>query len=228
MVFARAGARVLIVDRDERAGCDALAELRALAPAAEFLCLDLSSHEKLASIIEHAVRSFGRLDILVNAAQSAQLSMLAETSDAAMRIAFDTGFWPTFILMRAAYPHLVKTRGCVINFASGAAFAATPKQGSYIAAKEAIRAMSKVAANEWGPQGVRVNIVCPLADSEGVKTWKAIAPGEYDTLVSQIPLRRMGDCEQDIGEAVAFLACDAARYITGHTLMIDGGQTKTL
>jgi NAD(P)-dependent dehydrogenase (short-subunit alcohol dehydrogenase family) len=200
--------------------------LNALTGDAEFLCRDLSVHDEIDRIVEHAVDRFGRLDVLVNAAQAAQLAPLAETTNDAMRIPFDTGFWPTFILMRAAYPHLVKTRGCVINFASGAAFEAIPTQGAYIAAKEAIRAISKVAANEWGPQGVRVNIVCPLADSEGMRTWKEHAPEEYAKLVAQVPLRRVGDCEQDIGRAVAFLASDAASYITGQTLMVDGGQIK--
>jgi len=225
-VFAKAGARVLIVDRDRERGQASVTELQAHAGDAEFLCLDLSAHGEVGSVVEHAVTRFGRLDVLVNAAQAAELAPLAETSDTAMRIPFDTGFWPTFILMRAAYPHLVRTRGCVINFASGAAFAALPDQGAYIAAKEAIRAISKVAANEWGPQGVRVNIVCPLADSEGLRIWKEHAPQEYAALLNQVSLRRVGDPERDIGRVVAFLASDAASYITGQTLMIDGGQIK--
>lgn len=227
-VFVKAGARVVIVDRDEERGRAAAAELQAYAGEVEFLCLDLSAHDKVGRVVECAIERFGRLDVLVNAAQDAQLAVLAETSNEAMRIPFDTGFWPTFVLMRAAYPHLVRTHGCVINFGSGAAFAAIPKQAAYIAAKEAIRAISKVAANEWGPQGVRVNIVCPLADSEGLQTWKAHAPQEYAALVSQVPLRRVGDCERDIGRAVAFLASDAASFITGQTLMVDGGQIKSI
>ena len=114
----------------------------------------------------------------------------------------------------------------MINFATGAAFDAIPTHGSYVAAKEAIRAISKVAANEWGPEGVRVNILCPFANSPGVQMWSEYAPDDYATQIGKVSLRRIGDCEKDIGAAALFLASDASAYITGQTLMVDGGQTK--
>lgn len=225
--FVKAGANVLIVDREEELGRETEAELNALGEGQViFMPFDLSRHDDLPQIVDAAVERFGRLDVLVNAAQAAQLLPLSETSNEAMRLPFDTGFWPTFVLMRAAYPYLVKTKGSVINFGSGAAFDAMPTQGAYVAAKEAIRAISKVAANEWGPEGVRVNIVCPFANSPGVQAWKQYAPEEYEKQISKVSLRRVGDCETDIGAAVLFLASDAASYITGQTLMVDGGQTK--
>ena len=224
--FVKAGAQVFIVDREEELGRQTQAELTALGGEVEFMAADLSRHDELDAIVEAAVQRFGKLDILVNAAQAAQLLPLAETTNEAMKLPFDTGFWPTFILMRAAYPHLVETRGCVVNFGSGAAFDALPTQGAYAAAKEAIRTISKVAAVEWGPQGVRVNIVCPFANSPGVQAWAEYAPADYEAQVAKVPLRRIGDCETDIGAAVVFLASDAASYITGHTLMVDGNQTK--
>jgi NAD(P)-dependent dehydrogenase (short-subunit alcohol dehydrogenase family) len=224
--FVKAGAQVFIVDREEELGRQTQAELAALGGEVEFMAVDLSRHDELDAIVEAAVERFGKLDILVNAAQAAQLLPLAETTNEAMKLPFDTGFWPTFILMRAAYPRLVETRGCVVNFGSGAAFDALPTQGAYAAAKEAIRTISKVAAVEWGPQGVRVNIVCPFANSPGVQAWAKYAPADYEAQVAKVPLRRIGDCETDIGAAVVFLASDAASYITGHTLMVDGNQTK--
>ena len=113
-----------------------------------------------------------------------------------------------------------------MSLSVGAAFDAIPTQGSYVAAKEAIRAISKVASAEWGPQGVRVNIICPFANSPGVEMWKQYAPDDYATQIGKVSLRRIGDCETDIGAAAVFLASDAAGYITGQTLMVDGGQTK--
>jgi NAD(P)-dependent dehydrogenase (short-subunit alcohol dehydrogenase family) len=223
--FVKAGAKVLLVDREAQTGQETEAELQQLGEAS-FLHFELSEHDKLDAIVETAIQRFGRLDILVNAAQAAQILPIAETSNEAMRLPFDTGFWPTFVLMRAAYPHLRETKGCVINFATGAAFDAIPSQGAYNAAKEAIRALSKVAAAEWGPDGIRVNIVCPFANSPGVQAWKEYAPQDYETQISKVSLRRVGDCEHDIGAAVLFLASDAAGYITGQTLMVDGGQTK--
>lgn len=226
IAFVKAGAKVLIVDREADLGAATEAELKALGGDVAFLAMDLADRAALPSIVETAVNRFGKLDILVNAAQASRQMLLAETTDEAMDVSLDTGFWPTFVLMRTAYPHLVEAKGCVINFATGAAMDAIPTQGSYSAAKEAIRAISKVAASEWGPQGVRVNIICPFANSPGVQAWKEWAPDDYATQIEKVSLRRIGDCEKDIGAAATFLASDAAGYITGQTLMVDGGQTK--
>lgn len=224
--FVKAGAKVLIVDREAELGQETEAELRALGGEVVFMSLDLSDRAALPLIVETAIKRFGKLDVLVNAAQASRQLPLAETPDDAMDLSFDTGFWPTFVLMRTAYPHLVESKGSVINFATGAAFDAIPTQGSYVAAKEAIRAISKVAASEWGPEGVRVNIICPFANSPGVQAWKEWAPDDYATQIGKVSLRRIGDCEKDIGSAAVFLASEAAAYITGQTLMVDGGQTK--
>ncbi|EZP74125.1 Short-chain dehydrogenase/reductase SDR [Sphingomonas paucimobilis] len=224
--FVKAGARLLIVDREVELGRATEADLRALGCDVVFLAADLADRNALPSVVSAAIDRFGKLDILVNAAQASRQLPLAETTDEAMELSFATGFWPSFALMRAAYPHLVETRGCVINFGSGAAFDGLPTQGSYAAAKEAIRAISKVAANEWGPQGVRVNVICPFANSPGVQMWREHAPDDYAAQIDKVALRRIGDCERDIGAAATFLASDAAAYITGQTLMVDGGQTK--
>jgi len=224
--FVKAGAKVLIVDREKELGEATVSELQAMGGEVAFMAVDLADRAALPAIVETAERKFGRLDILVNAAQASRQKLIAETSDEDMDVSLETGFWPTFVLMRTAYPHLVKAKGCVINFATGAAMDAIPTQGSYSAAKEAIRAISKIAASEWGEHGVRVNIICPFANSPGVMAWKEWAPDDYATQIAKVSLRRIGDCEKDIGAAAVFLASDAAGYITGQTLMVDGGQTK--
>jgi len=224
--FVKAGARVLIVDREGETGRATEAELKALGGDVAFLEMDLADRAALPRIVDAALAQFGGLDILVNAAQASRQLPLTETSDADMDVSFDTGFWPTFVLMRSAYPHLVASKGCVINFATGAAMDAIPLQGSYSAAKEAIRAISKVASSEWGPDGVRVNVICPFANSPGVMAWKEWDPTAYAAQIDKVSLRRIGDCEIDIGAAAVFLASDAAAYITGQTIMVDGGQTK--
>ncbi|MCP1471691.1 NAD(P)-dependent dehydrogenase (short-subunit alcohol dehydrogenase family) [Sphingobium sp. OAS761] len=224
--FVKAGAKVLIVDREAELGAATEAELKALGGDVVFMALDLADRAALPGIVDKALEAFGRIDIVVNAAQASRQKLVAETSDEDFEVSLDTGLWPTFILMRTAYPHLVETKGCVINFTTGAAMDAIPTQGSYSAAKEAIRAISKVAASEWGPQGVRVNIICPFANSPGVEAWKQWAPDDYATQIGKVSLRRIGDCEKDIGAAAVFLASEGAAYITGQTLMVDGGQTK--
>lgn len=226
--FIKAGARVLIVDLDVDSGTATENELRALGGDAHFMQCDLADRDKLPAIVERAVDLFGSLDILVNAAQASRQLSFNDTTVEAMNFAFDTGFWPTFLLMQAAYPHLAATEGCVVNFASGAGLQGQPTQTSYGAAKEAIRAISKVASNEWGADGIRVNVVCPIANSPGVEQWRDAFPEAYKGMVDGIPLKRVGDCETDIGRAVAFIASDYADYITGQTIMIDGGQVKMI
>ena len=223
--MVKAGAAVLIVDREEELGRAAEAELGAFGKVA-FLPCDLMDRAGLPGIVDAAVERFGRLDILVNAAQASRQVPLLDTTDADMDLAFGTGFWPTFVLMKAAHPHLAVNKGCVINFASGAGIDGMVTQASYGAAKEAIRALSKVASREWGPQGIRVNVVCPFANSEGVQQWAEAFPEHFAGQIEKVPLRRIGDCEKDIGAACVFLASDAAGYITGQTLMVDGGQAR--
>ena len=87
--------------------------------------------------------------------------------------------------------------------------------------------MSKVAATEWGPVGIRVNVICPFANSPGVEMWRQHFPDAYNAQINKVPLRRIGDCEKDIGGAAVFLASDQAAYVTGQTLMVDGGQLKS-
>lgn len=224
--FVKAGAKVLIVDRETDLGKATEAELSAFGDVA-FMTVDLMDRAALPGVVEEAVRRFGRLDTLVNAAQASQQLPIIQTTIEAMDLALGTGLWATLLLMQAAHPHLVASGGSVINFGSGAGIEGQVTQGSYGAAKEAIRALSKVAASEWGPEGVRVNVICPFADSPGVQAWREHFPDTFNALIAKVPLRRIGDCEKDIGAAAVFLASDAAAYITGQTLMVDGGQQKS-
>lgn len=223
--FVKAGASVLIVDREEELGKETAAELGQYGKVA-FMAMDLSRHDQLHLIVEKAVAEFGRLDTLVNAAQASAQKMFAQQTREEANVAFDTGFWPTYHLMQAAYPHLKETKGSIINFGSGSGLSGMVTQASYAAAKEAIRALSKVATNEWGKDGIRVNVICPYAMTPGVEAWSKAAPEQYAASLAQVPLKRIGDPEADIGAAAVFLASDAASYITGQTLMVDGGQTR--
>ncbi|MEO0031041.1 MAG: hypothetical protein RIS94_799 [Pseudomonadota bacterium] len=222
--FVKAGASVLIVDREVELGEATAAELGAYGPV-HFMPVDLADRDALPGIVDEAVRRFGRLDTLVNAAQASAQLPLVDMSIDAMNIAFDTGFWPTFLLMKAAFPHLVETQGSVINFGSGAGIQGMPTQASYGAAKEAIRSLSKTASMEWGPHGVRVNMICPFALSPGVEAWRQHFPEAYEGQIAKVPLRRIGDPESDIGASAVYLASSLSAYVTGQTLMVDGGQT---
>lgn len=224
--FAKEGAKVAFVGRNEERGKQTEKELLDLGCDAMYIQADLSDHEKLPSIIHRTVEKFGKLDILVNNAHNSKYALIEDTTDEIMNLSFNTGFWPTFILMKHALPYLKETKGKVINFSSSAGVEGLSRQGSYAAAKEAIRALSWVAANEWGRYGINVNIISPIAATPGVEKMKEEQPNAYNKMISLIPLRRLGDCELDIGRTAVFLASSDSDYITGQTLMVDGGTVK--
>ena len=115
--------------------------------------------------------------------------------------------------------------GAVVNVTSGAGMLATAGLGPYAAGKEALRTLSRVAAVELGPRGIRVNAICPLAWAPTFEQWAADHPEDYRQMLNVTPLGRVGDPVQDVGAAVVFLCGPESRYITGSTLMVDGGNT---
>ena len=124
----------------------------------------------------------------------------------------------------AVHPYLKQSRGSVINFASGAGLFGRPGQSSYAAAKEGIRGLSRVAATEWGPDGIRVKVVCPLAMTESLEAWSKEYPELFQKTIQGIPLGHFADPKQDIGRVCVFLASDDAAYVTGETITLQGGS----
>lgn len=228
MAFAMAkqGAKIAIVDLNKDEGKKMEKELQAISPESTFIKADLLDHTNLPKVIEQVAKQFGKLDVLVNNAHASRQAKFENITQEDMDLSFGTGFYPTFYLMQAAFPYLKETKGNVINFASGAGLNGQKTQTAYAAAKEAIRGISKVAANEWGEYGITVNIISPIAATPGVKAWAKAYPEMYQATLSQIPLGRMGDPEDDIGPVAVFLASEDSKYITGQTFMVDGGTTQ--
>ncbi|MEB7504909.1 SDR family oxidoreductase [Arthrobacter koreensis] len=221
--FLAEGAKVAIVDIDQAQGEKLLAELDG---EAIFIAKDISVEENAAAIVAETVERFGGLDILVNNAHASRQASILETTREIWDLSFNTGTMATFYLMRAAYPELKKTRGSIINFASGAGMKGLPNQVAYSAAKEAIRAITRTAANEWAADGIRANVVSPVALTPGIVQWSKAYPEAYQEVVDAVPLGRLGDPETDIAPIVVFLAGSDSRYLTGQTLMADGGSIK--
>jgi NAD(P)-dependent dehydrogenase (short-subunit alcohol dehydrogenase family) len=221
--FTKEGARVLFVDIDDDAGTVLEGEL---GGAGKFVNADIAVEKNADAIVAAAVGAFGKLDVLVNNAHASRQAPLLETTQDMFDLSFGTGFYPTFWLMKAAHAQLAAHHGSVINFASGAGIEGSVTQGSYAAAKEAIRAISRVAANEWAGDDINVNIISPLALTEGVEAYIEANPGVEKALLAKTPLRRFGDPESDIGRVAVFLASEDAAYMTGQTLMVDGGSIK--
>ncbi|MDR4887333.1 SDR family oxidoreductase [Fredinandcohnia sp. QZ13] len=225
LAMAKEGAHIAIVDVNEEKGRETLAEINQYTEGLLFI-KDISIKENVNEIVNEVVKKYGKLDILVNNAHASRQALFSETTQEMLDLSFGTGFYPTFHFMQAAYPELKKCRGKVINFASGAGIDGQMTQTSYAAAKEAIRAISRVAANEWGPEGINVNLISPIALTAGVEQWRDSAPEMYEAMVNKIPLRKLGDPEQDIGRVAVFLASSDSDYITGQTIMVDGGSIK--
>ena len=221
--FVGEGARVLFVDIDPPAGEALEAEV---GEAGKFLYADISDESSAETIVAAAVEHFGKVDVLVNNAHASRQAPLLETTQEMLDLSFGTGFYPTFRLMKAAHAQLAANKGSVINFASGAGIDGSATQSSYAAAKEAIRAISRVAANEWASDDINVNIISPLALTEGVEAYIEANPGVEEALLAKTPMHRFGDPQADIGRVAVFLASEDASYMTGQTLMVDGGTIK--
>lgn len=217
------GARCVAVDLDAEAGAALQEEL---GEAVVFLQGDVSDPEIAEKAVALAVESFGGLHGLVNNAHASRQKPFLELEQADWDLSFNTGFVATRNFLRAAHDELAKTCGAVVNFGSGAAISGQPTQAAYAAAKEAIRGLTRVVANEWAAEGIRVNLVSPVALTEGVAQWKEHFPEMYEQTRARIPLGRFGDPQKDVAPVVAFLLSEDSQYMTGQTLMADGGTQK--
>lgn len=186
---------------------------------------DGSKEDSVKEVIEKTIEKFGKIDVLVNNAQASKAGMLIEDlSKEDFDLAINTGLYATFFYMKYSLQYLKKSKGSIINFASAVGFFGNVGQSSYAASKEAIRALSRVAAREWGQYNINVNVVCPLAFTPRLKQWSEEYPDLFNDTIKDIPLGRYGDPENDIGKVCTFLASDDAKYISGETISVQGGS----
>ena len=220
-VLSQRGASVVVVDINEEAGN----KIQKSNPdQIVFLKGDVSKESIAQEAVKLAISKFGRLTGLVNNAHASRQKPLMEHTNEDWELSFGTGFNATLYFMKASYPELAKQGGSIVNFGSGAGLQGLVEQASYAAAKEAIRGLSRVAANEWAQDNIRVNIICPKALTEGVTQWKKNFPKQYEESANKVPLKRFGDPQKDVAPVVAFLLSDDSQYMTGQTLMADGGS----
>lgn len=216
------GCKVLVADIKKNEG---MALANELPDAVEYLDQDIAHSDATQYIRAALIAAFGeRLDILVNNAQASKPQLLLEIDQQSLDLAFNTGTFATFRLMREFHDLLAKSRGSIINFASGAGMIGMATHGAYGMAKEAIRGLTRTAATEWGKDGIRVNVVCPAAATDAYLGWKKDYPDAAKAIEDKIPLGYMGNAQEDIAPVVIFLATEGARYITGQTISVDGGS----
>jgi 2-hydroxycyclohexanecarboxyl-CoA dehydrogenase len=227
--FASEGADIAIIDIDPATAQSAGEECAGRGVRGSGLSCDVSDREQVDAAVAKVVERFGGIDIVVNSALAkVKVQPLEQTPLSGIDKMYRVGYLGVVNLMQASLPHLRERRGNVINFGSGAGIGAGAGYVSYGPVKEAVRAITRIAAREWGVYGVRVNNICPFAQSDQFDEWAAINPEQAAMALGSASLGRIGDCELDIGRAAVFLASDDAGYITGHSLMVDGGQGMPL
>lgn len=224
LALADKGANIVVTGRTLEkleTTCKMISERGAKAHAVVCDVKDLASLE---NCVEEAIKVFGGIQILVNNAMEVPLGTLDQVTDESFEAGFQSGPLATFRMMKLCYPHL-KGDGCIINLASTSAKRWDINGfGAYAATKEAIRSLTRAAACEWGPDGIRANVILPHAKSPGLAWWMSEYPEEAAAFVESIPMRRVGECEEDIGRFVANLCCESSRYVSGQSIAVDGGQ----
>lgn len=223
--LGRHGARVVAaewkVDRLEKT----LGELRALGVDALGVECNIMVKESLDALVARTLEHYGRVDGLVNNAQTFRpVNALATLVEADVDVLYDSGVKGTLWAMQAVYPHM-KARGWgrIVNFGSSNGITGAAGYGAYNASKEAIRALTRTAAREWGRDGITVNCVCPASAGHRIPPADEFRRAAYEQAVKSHPIGRDGDPEHDIAPVVLFLCSDACRFLTGQTLMVDGG-----
>ena len=228
--FAKEGANVVITGRNESKLIDAKEELERLygvevLPVQANIQAGADNEAIVKNVVDKTIDKFGHINVLVNNAQaSASGKKLDEHTIDDFNLAIYSGLYATFIYMKECYPYLKETKGSVINFGSGAGLFGNYGQSSYAAAKEGIRGLSRAAATEWGKDGINVNSICPLAWTAALERFKEEYPVAFKENVKMPPMGHYGNCESEIARVVVQLASDDFKYMTGETLVLEGGM----
>jgi NAD(P)-dependent dehydrogenase (short-subunit alcohol dehydrogenase family) len=246
--FARAGARVALLDHDRAAVEIAAAELDRLLPESSLsaerlagqparhdgggttlaLTADVATSEEVSRAVGTAVERFGAIDVVVNNAGIHFARAVDEYTDEEWNRIFAVNVNGAFHTIRAALPALRRSRGAIVNVASMTALVGQDRAAAYVASKGALVAMTKALALELAPDGIRVNCVCPAGvDTPLLRSWAATLPDPETVLRGQAEmhlLKRLATPDE-IAAAIAFLASPAASFITGTILPVEGGAT---
>lgn len=225
LALAAAGADVMIAQRGiDAAETEALYLRETYGVNALAFQVDVTARGEVDAMVAACAAALGRLDILVNNAGASFPKRLENHSDEDMEGSFLVNYWSAFWAMRAAFP-LMKAHkyGRIINLGSLNGVNAHMFTAAYNAAKEAVRALTRTAAVEWGGHGITANVICPSALSPAARDYFDANPEMAQAIVGQVPVGRFGEAAADIGPVAVFLASEASSYMTGNTLYVDGG-----
>ncbi|MFC0204931.1 SDR family NAD(P)-dependent oxidoreductase [Novosphingobium soli] len=224
LLLAKRGANVALAGR-KRAPLDGVvAEVEALGRRGLALEADVRELARAQAMVESAATHFGRLDILVNNAGGAHGHVgLAKMDPAKWDRDLQLNLSAAMYASQAAFPHLRRHRGSIVNVSSVAGMHGTQGVAAYSAAKAGLQMLTRVAAAEWGPAGVRVNAVAPgMTATEKARAGWEKTGFDADSAAHVFPLGRYG-LPEEVAQVVAFLVSDAASYVTGEAIAVAGG-----
>jgi NAD(P)-dependent dehydrogenase (short-subunit alcohol dehydrogenase family) len=226
LAFAREGARVVVSGRREEAGQALAAELRALKTDSEFVRTDVRLDEDMRALVGRTIERFGRLDIAVNnAGTEGQPGPLTEQSKESYVATFDTNVLGTMLsLKHELRVMMIQRSGSIINLSSTMGSRGAAGASMYVASKHAVEGLTKSAALEGAPFGIRVNAVAPGPVETDLLNRFAGSADRKVVMAQGVPLKRLGTPEE-IAQTILFLASDKANFLTGEIVHVNGGKT---
>ncbi|MGH3458494.1 SDR family oxidoreductase [Aeromicrobium sp.] len=224
--YAAQGAKVAVMSRNEERCASAAKEIREAGGEALGLPADVRDYARVAETMKETAETFGGLDIVIAGQAGNFYAPALGMSDNAFKSVVDIDLQGTFNLFRASFEHLRRPGASLIAITAPEAVKPLPFQSHVCAAKAAVNMLLKCLAIEWGPAGVRVNGLSPgpIEDTWGMDNVIASMPGIKERITEGVPLRRWGT-HDDIADAALFLASEAASYVNGTILDVDGGVT---
>ena len=226
LLFAREGAGVLVADIDADGGEQTAVAIRAQGGEAEFFRADVSDEAQVEALIQCCIERFGRLDCaLNNAGIGGPAAPLHQIDLADWRRIMDVNLGGVFLCMKHEIPLMQKQgAGAIVNSSSGSGLVATPGMAAYCATKHGILGITKTAAVENARTGVRINAICPgSTDTPMLRASMELAPGVEKMILASMPGGRLGEAAE-IAEAAVWLCSDRASFVSGHSMLVDGGS----